>query len=120
MTHSESPDRGLLLRLGPVTVDLPRTLGYYGAIAIAVTAGVIEPPLGLFIAAVPLAKMLTTRLATTPVRFIGQVFEGASQPVGGDGQGTIRLDTATTAHALPASTPNTRRPPNRNQPPNTT
>lgn len=87
-------DRGLVVRLGPLTVDIPRSLGYYGAIGLAVGAGVIEPPLGVFIAAVPVLKMMTNRLATTPVRFVGQMFDGAAQPVGGDGQGTIRLETA--------------------------
>lgn len=61
----------------------------------AVVAGIIGPPLGLFIAAAPFLKMMTNRLASTPVRFVGQVFDGAAQPVGGDGEGTIRLqDTA--------------------------
>lgn len=94
-----SENRGLIIKFGPLTVDVPRSLGYYGAIGLAVGAGVIEPPLGVFIAAVPLLKMMTNRLATTPVRFVGQVFDGAAQPVGGDGQGTIRLDTAAVGKA---------------------
>ncbi|MHB1534060.1 MAG: hypothetical protein ACYC1D_05510 [Acidimicrobiales bacterium] len=72
-------------------VDLPRSIGFYGGIAVAVTAGVIEPPLGLFIAAVPIAKMALNSRAPSPLRWVGQVFDGAAKPVGGDGQGTIRL-----------------------------
>lgn len=93
--QNQSENRGLVARLGPVTVDLPRSLGYYSAVGIAVAAGVIEPPLGIFIAAVPLLKMMTNRLASTPVRFVGQIFDGAAQPVGGDGEGTIRLEDTT-------------------------
>lgn len=96
---NRSENRGLVIHAGPLTVDIPRSLGYYGAVGVAVVAGVIEPPLGVFIAAVPLLKMMSNRLAPTPVRFVGQVFDGAAQPVGGDGQGTIRLDdTPSSSH----------------------
>lgn len=85
------PNRGLLIQLGPLTVDIPRSLGYYGGIGAAVAFGIIDPPLALFIAAVPALKMLMNPHAPQPFRFIGQVFDGASQPVGGDADGTIRL-----------------------------
>jgi len=51
-------DRGLVSHIGPITVDWPRSLGYYGGIGIAVAAGAIEPPLAIFIAAIPFLKML--------------------------------------------------------------
>lgn len=87
----QNPDRGLVLRAGPITVDVPRSLGYYGGIAVAVGVGMIEPPLALFIGAIPVVKMLMRGGAPQPLRFLGQVFDGAAQPVGGDAQGTIRV-----------------------------
>jgi len=52
----------------------------------------IEPPLAIFIAAVPAVKMLMNRNAPTPLRFVGQIFDGAAQPVGGEAEGTVRLN----------------------------
>lgn len=94
-SHSPSRDsqRQLIGRIGPIEMDWPRSIGYFGGIGVAVAAGVIDPPLGLFIAAVPFLKMLDLpRLPTLP-RFVGQVFEGVAKPVGGDSEGTIRLVT---------------------------
>lgn len=100
----QNPDRGLVLHAGPVSVDVPRSLGYYGGIAVAVGAGMIEPPLALFIGAIPLVKMLMRGSAPQPLRFLGQVFDGAAQPVGGDAEGTIRLedDSASSSTGGPA------------------
>lgn len=97
-----NPDRGLLVQLGPVTVDIPRTLGYFGGVGAAVALGVIDPPLAVFIAAIPAMKMLMNAQAPQPIRFIGQIFDGASQPVGGDAQGTIRLETPPTKRSAPS------------------
>lgn len=88
----QDPDRGLVIHAGPVTVDVPRSLGYYGGIAVAVGVGMIEPPLALFIGAIPVVKMLMRGSAPQPLRFLGQVFDGAAQPVGGDAEGTIRVE----------------------------
>src|SRR5919202_5274937 len=46
-------DRGLTSRLGPVEIDWPMTIGYYGGIALAIALEAIEPPLALVIAAIP-------------------------------------------------------------------
>jgi hypothetical protein len=81
----------LVSRLGPLELDWPRSLGYFGGIGIAVAAGLIEPPLGLFIAAVPFLKMLDLPGLPEVPRFVAQVFEGVAKPVGGDSQGTVRL-----------------------------
>ncbi len=90
----ESPaDQGLTSRIGPVEIDWPRAIGYYGGLGLAVGFGMIEPPFGLFIAAVPLFKMLNRPRASRPVRLISQVMDGASQPVGGDGEHPIKLVT---------------------------
>jgi len=75
-----------------VEIDIPRTLGYYGGIGAAVAFGVLEPPIAVFIAALPVIKMLGTRVAPTPLRFFAQILQGAGKPVGSDGQGTIRLN----------------------------
>src|SRR5690348_2003589 len=93
---SEMPtreDRGLTSRLGPVQIDWPRSLGYFGGTAAAVAFGIIEPPLGLFIAAIPFLKMLNRPQAPGPVRFVSQMLDGASKPVGGDTEATVELRT---------------------------
>lgn len=88
----ESPaDRGLVNRIGPVEINWPRAIGYYGGLSLAVGFGMIEPPFGLFIAAVPLFKMLNRPQASRPVRLVSQIMDGASQPVGGDGDQAIKL-----------------------------
>jgi Lsr2 len=87
-----NPDRGLVIHAGPLAVDVPRSLGYYGGIAVAVGVGLIDPPLALFIGAIPLVKMLMHGNAPQPVRFLGQVFDGAAKPVGGDAEGTVRVE----------------------------
>jgi hypothetical protein len=94
---SEMPtkhDRGLTSRIGPITVDWPRSIGYFGGTAAAVAFGLIEPPLGVFIAAVPFLKMLNRPGAPTPLRFVGQLLDGASKPVGGDTAATVELQAA--------------------------
>jgi hypothetical protein len=84
-------------------MDWPRSIGYFGGIGIAVAAGIIDPPLGLFIAAVPFLKMLDLpRLPNLP-RFVGQVFEGVAKPVGGDSEGTIRVVTRKGASGQPVA-----------------
>jgi hypothetical protein len=80
------------VRFGPVAVDVPRSVGYFGGITLAVGVGILEPWLGLFIAAVPFLKILTHHALPIAVRATGEMFEGAARPVGGDAEGTIRLD----------------------------
>jgi len=84
-------DRGLTVNVGALHVDVPRSLGYFGGIGLAVGAGLLDPALGLFIAAVPIVKMLNNAQLPRPTRFLAQIFDGAAQPVGGDGAGTVRL-----------------------------
>ncbi len=54
-----APDNVLELQVGTIQVDVPRSVGYFGGIAVATGMGLIGPPLALFIAAVPLFKTLT-------------------------------------------------------------
>ncbi len=96
---SEKRDRAahdgpaLVSQVGPFQIDWPRSLGYFGGAAMAVAVGVIDPPVGIFIAAIPFLKMLDLPRAPIPSRFLGQVLEGVAKPVGGDSQGTIRVVT---------------------------
>lgn len=87
-----SSKRLLEVRLGSVTVDLPRTVGYYGGVAAAVGLGLAEPPLGVFIATVPLMKLLTHRALPVPIRAVGEFLEGVSKPVGGDDDAVFGLE----------------------------
>ncbi|MDQ6691902.1 MAG: hypothetical protein M3Z13_03955 [Candidatus Dormibacteraeota bacterium] len=94
---ARNPDRGLITQVGPVSVDVPRTAGYFGGIGLAVAVGMIEWPLAVFLGAIPLIKMAQRSNLPGTVRFVAQVFEGASKPVGGDSAGTINLpDTGRT------------------------
>jgi hypothetical protein len=87
-------DRGLTSEMGPVVVDWPRTVGYYSGITLALAFELIEPPLAIFIAAIPILKMLNRPKAPLPMRMVSQLLEGAAKPVGGDSSSTIQLNTA--------------------------
>jgi hypothetical protein len=87
-------DQGMVAQVGPLEVDIPHSIGYYGAIGLAVALEIIEPPVGLFIAAVPLFKLLKQRGEPAPTRFVGAILEGAAKPVGGDAEAVIRLAPA--------------------------
>lgn len=80
------------MRVAGVTIDVPRSLGYFGGAAAAVGLGLVDPPLGVFIAGIPLIKVLTHRAAPTAVRFVGEVLEGGAKPLGGDAEAVVRLD----------------------------
>lgn len=84
---------GMTSRIGPIEIDWPRTIGYYGGIGLATAFELIEPPLALFIAAIPLLKMLNRPGASRPTRFVGQLLDGAAKPVGGSAEATIQLTT---------------------------
>lgn len=96
-------DRGLTNRIGPVEINWPRAVGYYGGLGLAVGFGMIEPPFGLFIAAVPLFKMLNRPKASRPVRLVSQIMDGTAQPVGGDGDPVIKLVTSESRKATSIS-----------------
>jgi hypothetical protein len=87
-----APDGVLQVQVGRVAVDVPRSVGYFGGAALAVSVGLIEPPLGVFIAAVPVFKMLTNTALPRAVRFIGEILEGAAKPVGSDAEGVVQLE----------------------------
>jgi hypothetical protein len=84
-------DRGLVSNIGPVQIDWPRTVGYYGGIAAAVGFGMLEPPIGIFIAAIPFVKMLNRPNSAFPLRLVAQTLDGAAKPVGGDSDAIITV-----------------------------
>ncbi len=88
---TDGNDRPTIAHVGPLEVDIPRAIGYFGAVALAVALEIVEPPVGLFIASVPLFKLLEKRNKREPTRFLGEVLEGAAKPVGGDAESVIRL-----------------------------
>ena len=90
----EPEDRGLVTRLGPLEIDWPKSLGYYGGIGLAVAFELIEPPLAIFIAAVPLLKLLKQPREPWPFRVVADVLEGAAKPVGGDAEGVVHVADA--------------------------
>jgi hypothetical protein len=87
-----TPGNALEVEVGTVEVDVPRAVGYFGGLAVAVGVGLIEPPLALFIAAVPVFKMLTNTALPLAVRIVGEVLEGAAKPVGSDADGVVSLE----------------------------
>lgn len=89
---------GLTSRVGLVEINWPKTVGYYGGIGLAVAAELIEPPFALFIAAIPVFKMLSHPIMPKPARVAGQVLEGAAQPVGGSDEATIHLVNSDKQH----------------------
>jgi hypothetical protein len=87
-----APGNVLEIRAGRVEVDVPRSVGYFGGLAAAVSLGLIEPPLAVFIAAVPVFKVLTNSALPRAVRILGEALEGAAKPVGSDAEGVIVLE----------------------------
>ncbi|ORW85881.1 hypothetical protein AWB92_26190 [Mycobacterium sp. IEC1808] len=87
-----APENVLEVQVGTVEVDVPRSIGYFGGLVVATGLGLVEPPLALFIAAVPLFKVLTNTALPKAVRVVGEVLEGAAKPVGSDAEGVIVLE----------------------------
>lgn len=86
-------ERDLTGLYGSVQINWPKTVGFYGGIALAISLELIEPELALFVAAIPIFKMLDRPRSARPWRFVTQLLDGAAQPVGGTGTGTIQLVT---------------------------
>ena len=91
----------LVSRFGPIEFDWPRSIGYFGGTWLAVSVGLIEPPLGVFIAAIPFLKMLDLPGLPNLQRIVGQILEGVAKPVGGDTAGTVRVVTSKGANQDP-------------------
>lgn len=87
----QKQEEGLTSRVGLIAIDWPKTIGYYGGIGLALAFEVLDPPVALFIAAIPLYKMLSHPKLPLPVRITGQVLEGAALPLGSADEATIHL-----------------------------
>jgi hypothetical protein len=96
-------NRGLIAHLGALDVDIPRSIGYFGGITLAVAFEVIEWPVGLFIASIPFVKMLNRPKLPQSVRFAEHVLDGMAKPVGGDSEGTIRTSAQGSSSQSPAA-----------------
>ncbi len=79
-----------MVRLGPVHVDVPRSLGYFGGIGLAVALDLIAPEIALFVALIPIVKLLRRKDATKIEKALAAVVEGAAKPLGGDAESTVR------------------------------
>jgi hypothetical protein len=91
-TRSEEPeDAGLVTRVGPLEIDWPRSIGYFGGIGIAVACELIAPPIAIFIAAIPVLKLFKHPGRPWPLRVVADALEGAAKPVGADAEAVVRL-----------------------------
>jgi hypothetical protein len=54
MSEEQKEDQPFVSRIGPVDIDWPRSIGFFGGIAIAVALELIAPEIALFVACVPL------------------------------------------------------------------
>jgi hypothetical protein len=88
---NEQKQQSMTTQIGPVEIDWPRTIGYYGGVGLAIAFELVEAPLAIFIAAIPLLKMLNHPGASGPTRFVGELLEGAAKPVGGSSEATVQL-----------------------------
>ena len=84
-------EAGLTGRVGPIEVDWPRSAGYFGGIALATALGMVEPPLALFIAAIPFFKLLNQPNVPRPLRVVTHFLDGMAKPVGGEAEATLWL-----------------------------
>jgi hypothetical protein len=103
-------DRDLIIRVGSFEIDWPKSIGYFGGVALAVAYDLIAAPVGLFIAAIPLVKLFKHPGQSWSVRLIADAVEGAAKPVGGDAEATVRLARSTGRGPAPQQTAAPRRP----------
>jgi len=86
----QKEDEPFVTRIGPLHVDWPRSIGYFGGIAAAVAFDLIAPELALFVALIPVVKLFKRKDATKVEKAIAAVIEGAAKPLGGDAESTVR------------------------------
>ncbi len=79
-----------MTEVGPLTIDWPRSLGYFGGIGLAVAMELVAPELALFVAVIPFVKLLKRKHATKIEKAIAAIIEGAAKPLGGDAESTVR------------------------------
>ncbi len=86
----QQEDEPFVTRIGPVHVDWPRSLGYFGGIALAVAFDLVAPEIALFVAVIPIVKLFKRKNATRIEKAVAAVIEGAAKPLGGDAESTVR------------------------------
>ena len=104
---ADQDEQGLTSRVGPVEINWPLTVGYYGGIGLAVAFDLVAPPIAIFIAAIPFMKMIDRPGASKPTRLVSQVLQGVATPVNGDAPSSIRLTTPDVSDAAHDAAPNT-------------
>jgi hypothetical protein len=90
MPEEQTEDQPFVSRVGPIDIDWPRSIGFYGGIAVAIAFDLIAPELALFVALVPLVKLFKRQHATKPEKLVAAIVEGAAKPLGGDAEETVR------------------------------
>jgi hypothetical protein len=92
-TRTPRDSRGVTGNVGSnnqVTVDWPRSIGFFGALGVATALELVPIPIAVFVAAVPFLKLFDDPKSSTPRRFFSHLVDGAAKPVGGDSEGTVR------------------------------
>src|ERR1041385_3108635 len=90
MADDQQEDEPFVSKVGPLHVDWPRSLGYFGGIALAVAFDLIAPEIAIFVAAIPIVKLFKRKNASKVEKAIAAVIEGAAKPLGGDSESTVR------------------------------
>jgi hypothetical protein len=88
VSRKAEQDRGL-----PAEIDWPMAMGYYAGLGLALAFEMMEPPLALFIAAIPILNMLNRPRASWPTCLLSQLLHGMAGPVGGHTDSAIQLST---------------------------
>lgn len=92
-TRTQRDQRGVTGEVGKnheITVDWPRSIGFFGALGVAAALELVPIPIAIFVGAVPFLKLLDDPNSSTPRRFFTHLVDGAAKPVGGDSEGTVR------------------------------
>lgn len=77
----------LVTRFGPMEINWPGLIAYFGGLTLAVASDVISPPVGMFIAALPVGMLFRAPSRAWPIRI---VTGGATTAVSGNPDGTVR------------------------------
>ena len=90
MDATGNGETDLVARVGPLEIEWAKSVGYFGGVALGIACDVISPPIGIFIAAIPVLRLLKAPGRPWPVRVMADALEGAAKPVGGDFEATVR------------------------------
>jgi len=101
--REELEEKGLVSRVGPLEIDWPKSIGYFGGIGLAVAYELIAPPIAIFIAAIPVLKLFKHPGQPWPLRIVADALEGAAKPVGGDTEAVVRLRDDAPAGQVPGA-----------------